>query len=43
VRCAIKSGIIKDYEEMNEQRVKEDDYDCFIFCHNHKAEGISIL
>lgn len=28
---------------MNEHREREDSYDCFIFCRNHKQDGIETL
>ena len=28
---------------MNQQREKEDSYDCFLFCKKHKNDGVSIL
>jgi len=39
VRCAIKEEIIKDWDSMNENRVKEDDDDCMIFCAKHEKVG----
>lgn len=43
VRCGIEEKYIQDWEQMNEQREKEDGFDCYIFCKNHKADGIQIL
>lgn len=43
VRCAIKDKMIQDWESMNDQREKEDSYDCFIFCNQHKTIGVNVL
>ena len=39
VRCAIKKGLIKNYDEMIQQKHHEDDEDCFIFCDKHIELG----
>ncbi|CDW88690.1 phd zinc finger-containing protein [Stylonychia lemnae] len=39
VRCGMKTQLIRDWESMDDQRVNEDDYECFVFCDKHLEIG----
>jgi hypothetical protein len=39
VRCAIRRGLIKNWEEMDEQRESENSNEIYVFCCRHRSVG----
>ena len=39
VRCGIRAGLIKKWDEMNQQRDTNNDYVCAVFCRRHQRSG----
>ena len=39
----MREGLIRAYEEMDKQRVNEEDDDCYLFCKTHIDVGIDTL
>ena len=39
----MSKNLIKDWESMNDQREKEDSYNCFVFCKTHYIVGTETL
>ena len=39
MRCAIATGLIRNWESMDDQRENEEDYSCYLFCDKHLEIG----